>query len=438
MKAKSIGFWMATSLVMGNMIGSGVFLLPASLGEYGGISLGGWIVSGLGAMVLAMIFASLSRTLPKSGGPYAYARAAWGNYPGFLVAWAYWISICAANGAIAVAFVSYSSSFFPILEQNRTVSVIVGIATIWLLTFVNAQSVASGGRVQLVTSILKYVPILVLGIFGLWWFDGSHFEPLNRSSVNDFDAILQTGSLTLWAFLGLESATVPAGEVKNPGRIIPQATLVGTSLVFLVYILSFVAIQGILSPEELSGSYAPFTDATTRIWGSGLGKLMGLVAIIATFGALNGWILMGGQVPLAAAEEGFFPKIFSYKSSNGSPTGALVITAVIATLILLMNYTDSLVKQFTFLIQLSTLATLFPYFFCTFAEIRILAKVSPGRYRKRLAGRVVLGMLALAFVGWALIGLGEAILVPFLVLMASSALVYFLMRKPLTRPRLKN
>jgi basic amino acid/polyamine antiporter, APA family len=418
---------MATSLVMGNMIGSGVFLLPSSLGAFGGISLGGWLISGAGALVLALIFASLSRTLPHAGGPFVYTRAAWGDYPGFLVAWAYWISICLANGAIAVAFVSYSSYLFPVLNQPL-VGIATGTVIIWLLTGINCMSVQSGGKVQLITSFLKYIPILALGIFGLFWFDTGHFSPLNTSQVSDVDALFQTATLTLWAFLGLESATVPAGEVIRPRRTIPRATLVGTGLVFLVYVVSFVAIQGILSPEQLAASGAPYADAVRQIWGEWAGKAMGLVAMVATFGALNGWILMGGQVPMAAANQGFLPGVFSRKTATGSPVGALIITAIIATLVLWMDYSRSLVGHFSFLIQLSTLATLFPYVFCLFAEIRILQKRNPGQFKAKIRFKLLLGILALGFVAMAFYGLGDNLVVPLLVIVGSSVAVYFSMR----------
>ena len=252
---------MATSLVVGNMIGSGVFLLPATLAAYGGISIVGWLVTTVGALLLALVFARLSSLIPDAGGPYAYTRRGFGDFAAFLVAWGYWISIWTSNAAIAVAFVSYMTVFFPELATNGALAALVAIATIWLLSWINSAGVRNAGWVQLITAILKLVPLVVIATLGLLFFNADHFRPFNLSGGSNFSAVTATVALTLWAFLGLESATIPADNVRDPRRTIPRATILGTVAAALVYIFGTVAVMGIIPPAGLAASNAPFADA---------------------------------------------------------------------------------------------------------------------------------------------------------------------------------
>jgi APA family basic amino acid/polyamine antiporter len=231
-----IGFWLSTSLVVGNMTGSGIFLLPAALAVYGGISIFGWIFTLVGTIFLALVFSRLSRLITKAGGPYAYSKEGFGDFTGFLVAWGYWISIWCGNAAIAVAGVGYLSRFIPALKENHILSAGVAIGAIWLFTFINTKSIRRVGVVQLITTIIKILPLLLLGTFGFLYFNGSHFTPLNLSADSSFDAVTATAALTLWAFLGLESATIPSDKVKNPTRTIPRATIAGIAIAALLYI----------------------------------------------------------------------------------------------------------------------------------------------------------------------------------------------------------
>jgi ABC-type transport system involved in cytochrome c biogenesis ATPase subunit len=213
---------MVTALVVGNMIGSGIFLLPASLGPFGGISIVGWLVSAAGSTLLALVFARLSRLVKKSGGPYTYTREGFGDFAGFLVAWGYWISIWTTIAAIAVAFVSYLSFFVPVLKTSPVLAAGAGLATIWILTGVNVIGVHTAGMVQLVTTVLKLLPLLAISTIGLIYVNGANFVPFNATGKSALGAITGTVALTLWAFLGLESGTTPAEHVHDPERTIPE------------------------------------------------------------------------------------------------------------------------------------------------------------------------------------------------------------------------
>lgn len=416
---KKLGLWMVTALVVGNMVGSGIFLLPASLGPFGGVSIVGWGISATGATLLALVFARLSRLVKKSGGPYTFTREGFGDFPGFLVAWGYWISIWTTNAAIAVAFVSYLTVFWPTLSSSPLLAAAVGLATIWLLTLVNVRGVHAAGVVQLVTTVLKLLPLAAIATIGLVYVDFGNFIPFNASGRSGFSAVSATVALTLWAFLGLESGSTPAEHIVDPERTIPRATILGTLGTAVVYILGTVAVMGVIPSASLARSNAPFADAARAMWGPWAGYAVALGAVVSCFGALNGWLLLQGQIPLAAARDGLFPPIFSRVSRFDTPAMGLVLSSVLASTLLAMNYTRSLVEQFTFIILLATLNTLVPYLFCSMAEIMLYVKDRSRFSGQRLLGSMVLSVAAFAFSLWALGGAGQEIVYwGFLLLMA--------------------
>lgn len=366
-----LGLWVCTALVVGNMIGSGVFLLPSSLAPYGGISILGWLVSAGGAVCLALVFAWLGAALPRLGGPYAYAHEGFGDFGGFWVAWAYWISIWTTNAALAVAFISYSTVFLPVLGSSAAAGAVGAVGTLWLLTGVNVLGVREAGRVQLVTTVLKLLPLVAVALFGFFAFQPGHFQPFNPSGESPIGAVTATVTLTLWAFLGLESGTVPADDVKDPSRTIPRATLLGTLIAAVVYIVTTVAVMGIIAPAELMDSTAPFADAAARLWGGWGRGLIAAGAAISCFGALNGWVLISGQVPRAAALDRLLPRRLAGLNARGTPAFGIVFSSGVATVLIAMNYTQGLVQAFTFLILLATLATLMPYIFSTMTAVML-------------------------------------------------------------------
>lgn len=424
-----LGLWTCTALVVGNMIGSGVFLLPSSLAPYGGISIIGWLVSAGGAVCLALVFARLGAILPRVGGPYAYAREGFGDFGGFWVAWSYWISVWTTNAALAVAFISYATVFWPALGTTPALAGTAALATLWLLTLVNVYGVREAGIVQLVTTILKILPLLAIAAFGFFSFDASHFEPFHPSGGSPAAAVTATVTLTLWAFLGLESGTVPAADVRDAPRTIPRATMLGTLIAAAVYIICTVAVMGIIAPGELATSTAPFADAAGSIWGSWGRLAIGAGAAISCFGALNGWILIAGQVPRAAALDGLLPARFERLGPRGTPVFGLVFSSAIATALIAMNYTRGLVEAFTFLILLATLATLMPYVFTSMTGLMLAlrdraADVDPVRALRR----AIVSVLAFGFSLWAIAGAGmDAVFWGFMLLVAGLP-VYAAMR----------
>jgi basic amino acid/polyamine antiporter, APA family len=430
-RPRQLGLWMATSLVIGNMIGSGIFLLPASLAPYRGFGIISWFISSGGALLLALVFARLARRIPQAGGPYAYARAGFGDFAGFFMAWGYWISVLASVAAIASALVSYLTVFWPVLGHTPWLAGLVALGTIWILTGLNARGVRNGGVIQLVTVIMKMLPLIMIGTLGLAYVQADAFTlqaPTGQTPLSSLNAAV---TLTLWAFLGFESATVPADNVVEPDRTIPRATVLGTVITAGVYIASTVAVMGIVSPSALATSSAPFADAGRAIWGNWAGYFMGLGAVISCFGALNGWILIQGQVPMAMARDGLFPAIFARTRADGTPAVAVVISSVFTTILLLFNYTGTLVELFTKTILLATLTAVVPYVFATMTELRsVLASPNGSRGTMRnWVSRLLVPIGAFIYSMWAVIGAGqETVYLGFVLLLAGLPIYVWLRR----------
>lgn len=388
------------------MIGAGVFLMPAALAAYGGISIFGWLFSAVGALLLATIFSNLSKLVRnKNGGPYVYTKEGLGDFAGFLVAWGYWISTWVANAAITIAFISALTVFFPILETNAVYAVLLGLCAIWLLTWINSKGVRESGKMQVITTLLKLIPLVLVIIGGIFFFNVDNFIPFNPSKETNVGAIAITATMTLYAFLGIECATVPAGNVENPEKTIPKATMLGTIITTLVYVLSTVVVMGMIPSEMLSNSPAPFADAMDIIAGEWGRELVAAGAAIAAFGALNGWILIQGQIAMATSKDDLFPRIFRRENKKGVPAIGMIIGSVLTSIVMLMNYSDGLVEQFKFIILLSTLCVLVPYLFTTAAYVLILVKRKVPNMK--WLPKITLASLAFIYSLWAIYGAGE-------------------------------
>ena len=421
----AIGVWTAVALVMGNMIGSGIFLLPASLAPYGGISLAGWIVSAGGSILLALVFARLASTNPASGGPYAYTRAAFGDLAGFLVAWGYWISVWCTNAALAVAFVGYLDPFLPSIVRHPASAAALAVTVLWVLSLANIAGVHTAGRIQVVTTAVKILPLAFVGVAGLFFLDRSHFVIADTSVRAIAGGITSSATLTLWAFLGLECATIPAAATRDPLRTIPRATLLGTLLAAIIYLASTVAVMGVLPLETLARSSAPYAEAARVIGGDRAAAIVALGAAVSCFGALNGWILIVGQLPMAVADDGLFPRIFGRRSSRGTPVAGVVIGGILATTLISMNYTRGLVELFTFIILLATLSTLVPYAFCSLSGFMTIR--APLRAKAR--GPSIVAALAFAYALFAIGGAGaEVVYWGFLLLIAGLPVYVWVVR----------
>ena len=422
---QKIGLIPATSLVVGNMIGAGVFVLPAALSKYGSIGLIGWVISAFGAIILAIIFSSLSKIISdKSGGPYVYSKNGFGDFIGFLVAWGYWVCTWIGNGAIVISVIGASGFFFPSITNNPIFSVTYGISIIWILTYINTRGIKDSAIVQMITTLLKLLSILIVIVLGIFFFDISIFPKFNLTNNSDISIIPIIASLTLYAFLGIESASIPAENVKNPKKNIPKATMIGTLICVLVYFSGTAILFGVLPLEIMQNSPAPFVDAAEKMGGKYMASFVGLGTIIAGIGALNGWILMTGQMPLAASKDKLFPEVFGKQNSKGVPILGLIIGSVLTSFVMLMNYNDSLVNQFEFLILLSTFICLVPYLF-TAASFSL---ISLRNFKNgELIKNIIISVLGFLFSIWAIYGSGkESVFYGFILLLLGIPLYVYI------------
>ncbi len=430
---QKLNFLMLIALVIGNMIGSGIYALPAAIAPYGSMAIFAWIFTALGAITLALMFANLSRTVVRTGGPYAYCRAGFGDFVGFLVAYNYWIAIWVGNAAVTVALVGYLGIFFPFLNEHNLsydpfMSFAVKLVAVWGLTLVNSLGVRRAGEFQVLTVFLKVFPLLLIIIFGLPMIDTHQvfaFSPLG-DKTSSFSSLTSAATLTLWSFIGLEAATIPAENAKDV-RDIAKATIWGTLLAAFIYILSTIVIMGLISPSRLRCTCAPFSDVATLIFGPKFAVVIGISAIFSCLGSLNGWVLMQGQIPMAAARDGLFPKIFQKQNKYGAPLYGLCISSVLVTCILLLTINKSLVAQFTFIILLATLAFLIPYFMTAMADLMLLKKNPEHLDKKRLRRSIMIAILAGGYSFWAIIGSGAETVFYGILLILSSVPVYVLM-----------
>ena len=423
---KQLGLWTSTSLVVGNMIGAGVFMMPAALAKFGGISLLGWVCSAIGAFLIAKVFAHLSKLLPAAdGGPYAYSQKGLGDFAGFLVAWGYLVSVWCTNAAITVSFISALSTFIPALATNPYLAIGVGLATIWFLSWINSLGILTSGILQLITTILKIVPIVLIGLVGLFYMQWNNFLPFNASGTSTIAAITATTTLTFFAFLGIECATIPSGSVANSATTVAKATTLGTLIATLVYILGTVSVMGMIPAAALKNSVTPFADAAVIIWGQGAKYWVSAGVAISAFGALNGYILIQGQLPYAVAKDQLFPQIFMRKNDKGVPVYGIVISSIFVSVFMAMNYTKGLAAQFQFLILLTTSTILIPYIFCTASYLLMRLRVV-GITKNIFTGAIVLAALTFLFCIWIMLGLGyETVFWGFVLTMSSVPIYVF-------------
>ena len=291
---------------------------------------------GAGAICLGLTFARLARLAPATGGPYAYTRLAYGDFPGFLIAWGYWISIWASLPVIAVALAGAVVDLFPILRM-RSVIVILTLGAIWVVVLINLRGVKAAGLMAEVTTYAKLVPFGAVALIGLLYIDTSHFSEFNPSGQPLLQATAALAPLTMFAFLGLESATVPAGDVRDPERTIPRSTVLGITIAATLYVFGTIVVMGVLPRQQLVQSLAPFSDAAYVMWGRAGQISIAIAVILSSIGALNGWTLLMGQVPMAAARDGLFPPLFSRLSGRNVPAIGIVVSAALATLLILVQ-----------------------------------------------------------------------------------------------------
>ena len=404
---KEISLFMATMLVCGNMIGSGVFMLPATLAQLSGplATIIAWILTSAGSILIAMSFANLGSKYPSTGGAYQYTKIAFGEFAGFLSAWLYWNGSWIGNAAIIVALSSYSAAVIPAL-RDPLISIIYTSAILWFFTIINIIGVKKAGKIQTVATVFKIAFFAIFIIVALINFDTVNIMPLLPQGKG-LSTISLAATSTLWAFVGLESATVTAGEIKNPEKNVRKSTIYGMIIASVIYMLISVASMGAMPNSELANSQAPLTDILTRILGSSIGKPITIAVVICILGTTIGWLLSTARVAFAAGEDGVFPKFFGkLHPKYGTPANALIVGSILVNILLIMNYQKSMVSAFTFITILATLSFLPIYLLTAAAEIMLMFKGTKEFNFGIFIKKSIVPLLAFIYSIWTIYGSG--------------------------------
>ena len=410
-----------TMLVTCNMMGSGIFLLPASLADIGSIALLGWVVTSIGAVALSLLFVRLRSLNPQNVGLFAFTEAGLGRYVGAQIVYGYWVSIWIGNMAVALSAVGYLSHFYPWLHDGWNSSY-AAIGLIWLLTFLNLRDIRLIGRFQVITASCLFLPVLAITLFGWQKFELSNLiDSFNVSGGSNSWAFSESLTLTLWSFIGLESACNLARHAKNPERDVPCATLLGTLIAAVFYIFTCTAMMGVVPSEILKGSASPFSLAASYIFGDPAGSIVSAIAVIACVGSLNGWVLMHGQIAFSASKDRLLPTIFSRLNRHGSPQAGLLITAVVMSAMLLITIEPTIQKHFEFIILIAVYLMLLAYL-CAAISCHVL------QYRSgnsRHYGWNLIIILSMAYCFWGLSGANLEVLIYGSILLLLGGFMYW-------------
>lgn len=404
--AHKMGVVALTLVTASNMMGSGVFMLPTNLAGIGYISLWGWLITIVGVIALALVFAKTSLLTPRTGGIVAYASDAFGPFIGFQTTVCYWISAWVGNVALLVAGVGYLSYFFPEL-RNPVYGCITAIVILWAFIALASLGAKAASRAQSFTASCMLVVVLGVGLIGWYWFEPHTFSAVyNGTGRNNGSAILSSASIALWGFLGVESAVVSTGQVKDPEKTVPRATVYGLLIASICYVGSCTVIMGLVPHQELINSSAPFADAARYMFGNMAGNIVSALSIIACFGSISGWLILQSEGPRAGAQQGLFPKFFSDTNSRDVPMKSLVFTGVLMSLVLLLTASPNLAKQFEVVILMAVFASLLPYMYALISLpiIMISKKLNYGKSFIFYSFMVVIGMIYSIF---ALLGAGS-------------------------------
>ena len=426
-KARALGVTSATGLVVGSIVGTGVFAMPGVLAKAGTSSILVLGVIALGAMLLAALFGQLTRRVPNSdGGLYAYARHEFGDFAGYLTGWCYWIQAWAGNAAIVVAWVFYVDALFGISPTGLE-NWGIALTGLWIPAALNLAGVRQMAWFQNVTVVLKFLPLLLVGVAGWFFVARGNFGAFNASGGSLYSAIGIAAGVALFSFIGVEVAAITARRVKNPRRNVGRASLLGTGASAVLYLLVSAAIMGLVPHHALAGSTAPFVPAFEAIFSHGAwaGKLVAALAVTSGIGALNGWTLVTTEVSRAAASDGLFPKAFAWADRKDTAWFGILMAAVLPSLLVLWQYTTATgLTVFTDLVYLTVVTVAIPYLFSACAQLTYLLS-----RRRRVQGWALARDLTIAGAGvlfsmWVTFAAGWASVYQAMILVLGGVVLY--------------
>ena len=386
--AKKMSLVQLTFIVAVNMMGSGIIMLPTNMAKVGAISLLSWIVTALGSMAIAYGFAQAGIFNQRSGGMSAYAEDAYGKSGYFIVFFLYFLSLAIGNVAIAISAVGYMAGFFPWLSSTPVATTIGVIGLLWLTTVANFGGPSVTGKIGSVTVWGVILPVGLLSFIGWFWFKGSTFSAAwNPQGLSLGQGMGSSIALTLWAFLGMESAAQNSAAVENPKRDVPLACLFGTLGAAVIYVLSTTVIQGIVPNEELAKSTGPFGLAYTHMFNPAIGSIVMALAVLACLGSLLGWQFTIAMTAKSASDQRMFPTFFSKLSGMGAPVIGMVVMGVVQSLMALSTASPTLSETFGVLVNLAVVTNVIPYIIALSALPLMMRRggVEQGKYRLNVA-----------------------------------------------------
>lgn len=395
--ADALGLPSATALVIGSIIGTGVFTMPAVMAGAGTSSLLTLVTISIGAVVLGVMFGQLTKRIPNNeGGLYAYARHEFGDFAGYLTAWCYWITCWAGNAAIVSSWVLYVESLFGIDNPSNWTNFGLALTGLWIPAAINLAGVKQMAWFQNLTVVLKFLPLLFVGVVGWFFVESANFGPFNASGGSLYDALNVAAGVALFSFIGVEVASIAAGRVRDPERNVGRASVIGTGAAALLYVIVSAVVMGLVPHEALVEDGAPFVAAFDAMFDGGwMGKFVAAVAVISGIGALNGWTMVTAEMPYAAAKDGLFLPHFARVDRRGVPWFGIVASTAVASALMAFSYSSETgLEVFTYLVYLSVVTVAIPYFFSACAQLAFLVS-----RRRRVHGPALVRDLAVAVVG---------------------------------------
>jgi amino acid transporter len=417
---KDIGLFIATALVTGNIMGSGIFMLPATLAKTAGpgSTILAWLVTAAGSIFLALSFAKLGSKIPKTGGPYEYSKSAFGDFVGFLSAWLYWNGSWIGNAAVVIAIASYAGMLFPAISSNHVAGFLFTSCVLWIFTIINIVGVRLAGKIQTVITIFEILLFIFFIIAAGIHFDIKNLTPMFPKGKG-IETMPVAATSTLWAFVGLESAAITAGEIKNPEKNVKRSTILGIIIAAVMYMAINMAAMGAAPNSVLAKSNAPIADILSKYFGNGVVTFITIGAVISILGTTVGWLLSTARVAYAAGNDNIFPSVFSKVHPKfKTPYEALIIGSVLVNILLFMNYNKSFSSAFSFVALLATLSFLPIYAITAASEIMLISKRGDKFNLFNFIKNSFVPLLGFIYAVWAIYGSGaETVMYGFLLIL---------------------
>ena len=427
-KAHTLGLTSATGLVIGSIIGTGVFTMPAVLAAAGTMSLVVLGVIAVGAMLLGVLFGQLTKRVPNSdGGVYAYSRHEFGDFAGYLVGWCYWIQSWAGNAAIVSSWVFYVDALFNITHPSGMENWGIALLGLWVPAAINLAGVRQMAWFQNLTVVLKFLPLLFVGVVGWFFVRSANFGPFNASGGSLYSAIGIAAGVALFSFIGVEAAAVTAKRVKNPRRNVMRASVYGTAASGLLYVLVSAAVMGLVPHHALLNNGSPFVNAFQTMFphGTWAGKFIAALAVVSGIGALNGWTLIVTETSRAIAQDDLFPRPFAWADRNGTAWFGIVVGTVLPSLLMLWRYSTSTgLTVFTYLVDLTVVTVAIPYFMSALAQLTFLVSRRRRVQGWALARDLTVAGVSVLFSMWVTFASGYQVVYQALVVIGAGLILY--------------